>query len=68
MKLVKFKAGDKVWIERTEFVESVDLIRNVQTVDYVVDVPTDGLNSQVIYLVGSRFMYGNNDLKLEMKS
>jgi len=62
--MTRFKTGDKVWIQRTEFVENVDLIKNVQTVQYVIDVPiTDenmlGSTSQAIYIVGSDFIYSN---------
>ena len=65
--MTRFKTGDKIWIQRTEFVENVDLIKNVQTVQYVIDVPiTDenmlGSTSQAIYIVGSAFIYSNEDL------
>ena len=61
--LVRFEAGDKVWIERTEFVENVDMIRSVQTVESVMDCETDEPNSQVIYLIGSDYIFSNEDLK-----
>ena len=63
MALTRFEAGDKVWIETTEYVENVDLIRNVQTVDYTIDVPTEEANSQAIYIIGSKYIYSNKDLK-----
>ncbi len=62
-KFEKFKSGDKVWIIRTEYVENVDLIKNMQTVDYVIDVPTTEQNSQAIYIIGSDFIYSNEDLE-----
>ena len=59
-----FKKGDKVWIERTEFVENVDLIRYVQVVESVAHVPTeDEPDSQMIHIVGSDYIYSNDDLK-----
>ena len=61
--LEHFESGDKVWIERTEYVETVEQIRTVQTVDYAVDVDTTEAGSQAIYLVGSDFIYSNEDLK-----
>jgi len=61
--LERFESGDKVWIERIDYVENVDMIRNVQTVDYVIDCLTDKPNSQAIYLVGSSFIFSNEDLK-----
>jgi hypothetical protein len=66
----KFKSGDKVWIQRTEYVENVDLIKSVQTVDYAIDVPINdenmlGATGQAIYLVGSSFIYSNEDLVKE---
>jgi len=62
-KLTRFESGEKVWIQRTEHVENVDLIREVQTVDYAMDCPTEEENSQAIYIVGSDFIYSNEDLK-----
>ena len=45
----KFKPGDKVWIERTDFVENADMIRNIQVVEKVYDVPcNDEPDSQCI--------------------
>ncbi len=66
--LTRFEEGDKVWIERTDYVENVDLIRKVQTVDYAIDVPTDEPDSQAIYIVGSDFIYSNEDLKHDRKT
>ncbi len=62
----RFKAGDRVWIERTDFVENADMIRNVQVVENVYDVPcSDEPDSQCINIVGSKFIFGNEDLKHE---
>jgi len=61
--LTRFEPGDKVWIERTEYVENVDMIRNVQTVESAMDCVTDEPDSQVIYLVGSDYIFFNEDLK-----
>ena len=65
--LTRFEEGDKVWIERTDYVENVDLIRKVQTVEEVIDIETDEPNSQYIYIVGSDFIYSNEDLKHESR-
>jgi len=62
----RFKAGDKVWIENTDYVDNADMIRNVQVVEKVFDVPChDEPDSQCINIVGSKFIYSNKDLKHE---
>ena len=64
--MTKFKAGDRVWIERIDHVENVDMIRNVQIVESVQDILCDDEpNAQMISIVGSNFIYGNEDLKHE---
>ena len=66
-KLTDFKKGDKVWIERTDYVENVDMIRNPQTIENVTDVPVtiDGewVIIQSIDIVGSGYMYNGEELK-----
>ena len=59
----KFKKGDKVWIQRVEFVDNVEMIRNVQTISEVMEIP--GLDSQAIYIKGSRYLFTEKDLKHE---
>ena len=68
-KLTNFKEGDKVWIERTDFVENVDMIRNVQTIESIIDVPVtidDDIEVlvQSINIVGSAYLYDGGDLRL----
>jgi hypothetical protein len=67
-KLSNFKVGDKVWIERTEFVETVDMIRNPQVIESIIDVPLTHNGERVILqditIKGSGFIYTGEDLKL----
>ena len=58
-----FKDGDRVWIQRTECVENVDMIRKVQIVEKVYDMPCDDEpDAQAIDIVGSDYLYNNEDL------
>lgn len=68
-KLSDFKVGDKVWIERTEFVETVDMIRNPQVIENITEVPVTLENgewvlTQTIDIKGSCYIYDGNDLRL----
>jgi hypothetical protein len=62
------QAGDKVWIDRTEFVENAQMIREVQTIESVMPIPlTDQFGNAMvgyaIYLVGSGFVYTEEELR-----
>ena len=60
----RFEPGDKVWIENIKYAENVDMIRNIQTVEYVQDISCkDEPDAQMIFLVGSEFIYTNKDLR-----
>ena len=67
-KLSDFKIGDKVWIERTDYVENVDMIRNPQTIENIthVEVTDNGEDVliQSIDIEGSCYMYTGADLRL----
>lgn len=67
-KLTNFEVGDKVWIERTEFVENVDLICNPQIIERIMDVPVvldtgEEVYIQSIDIKGSDFMYIGEELR-----
>ena len=64
----KFYVGQKVWIERTNFVESVDMIRNPQTIEDITPIPvTDNDGKEIITysidIVGSGYIYTEIDLR-----
>ena len=66
-KLSNFKVGQKVWIERTDFVENVDMIRKPQTIESITEVPVTLANGewiriQSIDIVGSVYIYNGEDL------
>ena len=62
-----FFVGQEVWIDRTDFVESVDMIRNVQTIESMMPVPitVEGklTTTYSIYIKGSNFIYSETDLR-----
>ena len=64
----EFKVGDKVWIERTEFVENVQMIREPQIIECIdySEVVEHGVHklSQIITIKGSRFLYDEDDIKI----
>ena len=67
-KLSNFKVGQKVWIERTDFVENVDMIRKPQTIESITEVPVTLANGewiriQSIDIVGSVYIYNGEDLR-----
>lgn len=57
----EFKVGDKVWIERTEFVENAQMIREPQIIECIdyAEVTEYGVHklSQIITIKGSSFLY-----------
>jgi hypothetical protein len=64
----EYRVGDKVWIERTEFVEHVDMIREPQVIEdiqyvEVVDERNRECLAQSITLKGSAFIYSHDDIK-----
>ena len=63
----KFKVGQKVWIDRTEYVENVDMIRNPQTIENITPVPVTDEGKDIITfsidIVGSCFIYSETDLR-----
>ena len=67
-KLTCFYVGQKVWIERTDFVENVEMIRNPQVIENITLVPVtldDGedVYVQSIDIKGSKYLYTGEDLK-----
>lgn len=71
-KLSDFKVGDMVWIERTEFVESVDLIRNPQKISEIEEIEVTIADERVILqsitLENSAYMYTGEDLKPALRT
>ena len=67
------KAGDKVWIENTDLVNTPEQIRNLQTVEEVFEVPLTDENGENPYigysffLVGLPYFYNEKDIKKEIE-
>ena len=63
----RFFVGQEVWIERTEFVESVDMIRNPQIIESITPIPVTHKGKDVttysIDIEGSSFIYSEVDLR-----
>ena len=63
----KFRVGQKIWIDRTKYVENVDMIRNPQTIESITPIPvTDGGKNIITFsinIAGSCFIYSETDLR-----
>jgi hypothetical protein len=67
--LTYFEVGDRVWIERTEFVETVEMIRTPQVIENITLVPVTLEDGEPVYIQsidikGSGYIYDGSDLKL----
>lgn len=67
--LTDFEVGDRVWIERTEYVETVDMIRNPQVIENITLVPVTLEDGEEVYIqsidiAGSGYIYDGGDLRL----
>ena len=65
---MKFKTGDKVWIENPELVDDVKQIRETQEVESIDTIRTNEGPLQSIILVGLPYMYLAKDLKHERRN
>ena len=62
------KVGDEVWIDRTEYVETVEMIREPQIIEGVTPVPVtdehgNWFTTYAIDIVGSGYIYSEEDLR-----
>ena len=63
-----FKAGDKVWIENPNLCNDIHDLRKAQVIESVQFVPmnADAGIYQAIFLVDLPFIYGNEDVKIDV--